>query len=100
MYATGMRLKGTGELNDRIARACEGVYTDEIGHMREGFIGLGREDLKPKEWDEIAKMVRKILVQRIHMRNEQFGFPMKKERIRAIEAGEIEPMKFDYAGLE
>ena len=100
MYSTGMTLKGTGELNDRIAHACEGVYTDEIGHMRDGFIGLSREKLKPKEWDEIGKMTRKILLQRIHMRNEQFGFPVPAARIREIEAGGIAPLPFDYSGLE
>jgi len=100
MYSTGMRLKGKGELNERIARACEAVYTDEIGHMRDGFVGLSREALKPKEWNEIGAMTKKILAQRIRMRNEQFGYPVPKERIRAIEAGDIEPLKFDYAGLE
>jgi hypothetical protein len=95
-----MRLKGTGDLNDRIARACEAVYTDEIGHMRDGFVGLSREQLKPKEWDEIGRMTKKILAQRIHMRNEQFGYPMPKARIRAIEAGDIQPLAFDYSGLD
>lgn len=100
MYSTGMRLKGTNELNNRIAHACERVYTDEIGHMRDGFVGLSRETLKPKEWDEIGAMTKKILAQRILMRNEQFGFPVPKERVRALEAGDIEPMKFDYTGLD
>ena len=95
-----MRLKGTWELNDRIARACEGVYSDEIGHMRDGFIGLSREKLTRKAWDEIGTMTRKILLQRIHMRNEQFGFPLPAARIREIEAGRIEPMRFDYTGLD
>ncbi|MGH8621296.1 MAG: hypothetical protein ACREUB_09085 [Burkholderiales bacterium] len=100
LYSTGMRLKGTGELNDRIAHACEKVYTDEIGHMREGFIGLAREKLTRAQWDEIGTMSRKILLQRIHMRNEQFDFPLTAGRIREIEAGRIEPMPFDYTGLE
>jgi len=52
------------------------------------------------EWKEIGAMTKKILAQRIHMRNEQFGFPVSKERIRAIQAGDIEPMRFDYTGLE
>ena len=99
LYATGMRLKGSGELNDRIAHACEGVYADEIGHMRDGFIGLAREQLTRKAWDEIGAMSRKILLARIHMRNEQFGFPLPAARIREIEAGRIEPMRFDYTGL-
>jgi hypothetical protein len=45
-------------------------------------------------------MSRKILLQRIHMRNEQFGFPLAAARIREIEAGRIEPLRFDYTGLE
>jgi len=100
LYSTGMRLRGAGELNDRIARACEGVYNDEIGHMRDGFIGLSREKLTRSQWDEIGEMSRKILLQRIHMRNEQFGFPLSAARIREIAAGRIEPMRFDYSGLE
>jgi hypothetical protein len=100
MYAAGMRLAGMGELNDRIVKACEHVYVDEIGHMRSGFVGLSRQTLSPAEWDEIAAMTRKILLQRIHMRNEQFSYPLSAERIRAIDAGEIEPLTFDYTGLE
>ena len=100
MYSTGMRLAGTGELNDRIAKACEQVYRDEIGHMRSGFVGLSRQELSPAEWDEVAAMTKKILLQRMHMRNEQFSFPLSAERIRAIDAGDIEPMTFDYTGLD
>jgi hypothetical protein len=33
-------------------------------------------------------MSRKILLQRIYMRNEQFGFPLSAARIREIEAAE------------
>jgi hypothetical protein len=100
MYTAGMRLAGGGELNDRIADACRHVYDDEIGHMRDGFVGLAKQDLVPAEWDEIADMTRKILLQRIHMRNEQFSHPLSDERIRAIDAGKIEPVVFDYAGLD
>jgi hypothetical protein len=100
MYAAGMRLAGSGELNDRIAKACEHVYRDEIGHMRSGFVGLSRQELSPADWDEIAAMTRKILLQRIHMRNEQFSYPLAAERIRAIDAGDIQPLEFDYTGLE
>lgn len=100
MYAAGMRLTGMGDLNNRIATACEHVYRDEIGHMRSGFIGLAQQELLPPEWEEIAAMTRKILLQRIHMRNEQFSYPLSLERINAIERGDITPMEFDYTGLE
>ena len=100
MYSAGMRLAGTGELNDRIAKACDQVYVDEIGHMRSGFVWLSGQDLSVADWDEVTVMTRRILLQRIHMRNEQFSYPLTTERIRAIAAGEIEPMKFDYTGLD
>ena len=100
MYSAGMRLAGTGELNDHIAKACEQVYVDEIGHMRSGLVGLSKEDLSAADWDEIEAMTRQILLQRIHMRNEQFSHPIPAARISAIDAGEIEPMEFDYTGLE
>ena len=100
MYSAGMRLAGSGDLNNRIAEACKHVYDDEIGHMRSGFIGLARQELTPAEWDEIATMTKKILLQRIHMRNEQFSYPLSAQRIEAIEAGDIAPMEFDYTGLD
>ena len=101
MYSTGQRLEGNGsELDDRISQACRQVYVDEIGHMREGFVGLSHESLSPAEWDELADMPRRILLQRLHMRNEQFSYPVTEDRIRAIDAGDIEAMAFDYAGLE
>ena len=100
MYTTGMRLAGSSELNDRIANACKHVYDDEIDHMRDGFVGLAKQDLAPAEWDEIAEMTKKILLQRIHMRNEQFSYPLLTERIRAIDAGDITPIEFDYMGLD
>ena len=100
MFVAGMRLAGTGELNERIAKACERVYNDEIGHMRLGFVGLAQQTLSPAEWDEVADMVHKILLQRLHMRNEQFSYPLSTARLKAIQAGDIEPMPFDYSGLE
>lgn len=100
MYSAGMRLAGSGPLGDRIARACEQVYTDEIGHMRAGYAGLARQRLASAEWQDMADMVRKILLQRLHMRNEQFSHPLSAERIRVIDAGDIMPMEFDYNGLD
>ena len=100
MFVAGMRLAGTGEPNDRIAKACEQVYNDEIGHMRSGFVGLSQQTLSPAEWDEVADMVHKILLQRLHMRNEQFSYPLSDARLNAIQAGDIEPTPFDYSGLE
>ena len=45
-------------------------------------------------------MSRRVLLQRIPKRNEQFGFPLPAARIREIEAGRIGPMRFDCTGLD
>ena len=45
MYLAGMKLAGRTELDDRIARACEQVYRDEIDHMRAGQRELEREKI-------------------------------------------------------
>jgi hypothetical protein len=68
--------------------------------MRSGFVGLARQELSQAEWDEIAAMTKKILLQRLHMRNEQFSYPLSAARIGEIDAGEIAPMAFDYTGLD
>lgn len=100
MYSTGQRLVGSGDLNDQIAKACGHVYADEIGHMRDGFVRLSQADQTAAQWDEMADMVRRILSQRLRMRNEQFNYPVAEARLEAIDGGDIEPMAFDYEGLE
>jgi hypothetical protein len=47
------------------------------------------------DWETVTEMVRRISVLRVRMRNEQFGFPLTADRVRAIENGDIEPMPFD-----
>ncbi len=97
MYSVGMQLRGTGELNDRIANACEQVYRDEIGHMRRGLTKLAREEHSAREWDALAEMITAILRQRLRMRNEQFSRPVSPERLRCLEAGAAAPIEFDYS---
>lgn len=94
MYLAGMRLAGRGGLDDRIARACEQVYRREIEHMRAGIVELPLGELSPDEQSEISAAIRRILLQRLCMRNEQFGHPVPAERIRAIDAGEIGTVEF------
>ena len=91
MYLAAMKLAGRGELDDRIARACGQVYRDEIDHMRAGQDELEREEIGAGEWNEVAAAIRAILVQRLHMRNEQFGCPVSADRIRAIDAAGVDP---------
>ncbi len=83
LYLAGMQLAGTGEINDRIARACEQAHRDELAHMGEGMAALASQDLSSGEWSEITRLVHAILLQRLHMRAEQFGWPVSDDWIRA-----------------
>lgn len=90
LYLAGTRLAGAGEINDRIARACDRAHRDEIGHMRAGCAALASADLSDGEWNEIIHLVHEILLQRLHMRNDQFDRPVSEGWIRAIASGELQ----------
>lgn len=100
MYAVGMELGGMGGINARIARACEQVYADEIGHARHGLVGLARQELPATQWEELAEAITAVLRQRLRMRNEQFSYPVSPERLRALDAGGAAPLAFDYRGID
>ena len=91
LYRAGMRLAGAGELDDRIARACEGAHRDEVGHMRAGSTALAARNLSPAQWNEIGRLIREILLQRLHMRNEQFDRPVSDEWIHTVAIGQPTP---------
>jgi hypothetical protein len=80
-----------------IAEACAKVYDDEFGHMLKGIVGLDREGLTQPQWARFEAITVEQLKSRILMRNDQFGKPLSDKRIRAIFAGDVTPLAFDYA---
>jgi hypothetical protein len=100
MYAAGMQLAGSGGRDDRIAAACARVYSDEIDHMQLGIAALARQEPAARDWDAVAGLIEAMVLQRLHMRNEQFGEPVSLERIHEIQQGAIEPMAFDFDALD
>ena len=42
----------------------------------------------------------RILGLRIRMRNAEFGYPLAEDRVQAILAGDIAPLRFDFAKAE
>lgn len=92
MFWTGMQLNG-GEFERRVAAACRTVYEDEIGHMMHGVRDLPEVVQGEADWQKVAQIVRAISRQRVRMRNEQFGFPLSEQRLAAIDAGQIEPLR-------
>lgn len=100
LYREGLRRAGKGPVEDAIARACRGVYDDEIGHMMKGIVGLDEEGLSAADWALFTELTRAQLAQRIDMRNAQFSRPVPDARIAEILAGKIDPLPFDAAEAE
>ncbi|MSQ74135.1 MAG: hypothetical protein EXR27_23135 [Betaproteobacteria bacterium] len=101
LFSEGMKLKGRGGNEEKIAAACALVYEDEFGHMLKGIAGIEMAGMGEADWQQMEALVVEQMRQRILMRNAQFSHPLPQQRIDAIFRGEIEPVRFDYekAGL-
>lgn len=97
LFSTGMELRGKGGLDETIATACAAVYEDEFGHMLGGIAGIAEENFSASDWRLMEQLVAEQMKARIRMRNAQFSNVLPEKRIQAIYAGEIEPIRFDYA---
>jgi hypothetical protein len=97
LFSEGMKRKGRGGVDEKIAQACALVYEDEFGHMLAGIAGIAEEGMSDAGWALMEKLVVEQLHQRIRMRNEQFSASLSEARIQAIYQGDIEPIEFDYA---
>ena len=100
LFSEGMALKGNGDVDDMIARACSLVYEDEFGHMCRGIVGLDSGDMSDADWSRMTDLSVELAIMRIHMRNGQFSYPVSTDRISAIVAGDIEPVIFDFDKAE
>ena len=100
LFSEGMKLAGKGGVDDLIARAASLVYEDEFGHMCKGIVGLDKEDLSDDDWSLMTELSVELAGMRIDMRNGQFSYPLSAERVAAIKAGDIEPIKFDFKKAE
>jgi hypothetical protein len=96
LYSEGMKLAGNGGRDELIASACATVYDDEFDHMLKGIAGLDGESPTETGWALLERLTVEQLELRIRMRNAQFASPLSETRIRAILAGDIAPLRFDY----
>ena len=96
LFREGMTRAGRSTADNAIAAACAKVHGDEFKHMLAGIAGLARESLSPRDWSLLTDLTTAQMRQRIHMRNAQFGYPVREARIAEILAGAIEPVAFDY----
>lgn len=83
-------LIGGDPLSDKIAAACKSVYDDEVDHAAHGATNLSNQAKNAEEWALAREMVEAISIQRVRMRNEQFGSLLSEERLTEIFEGNIE----------
>ena len=95
IFHEGMQIGGD-TLSDMIAAACANVYADEVDHAAHGADDLNAVARTDADWALAREMVTVISMQRLRMRNEEFGFPLSDERLAEIAEGKIDlPARFE-----
>jgi hypothetical protein len=84
LYEVCVRLK-KGAMERKIAAAFREIYRDEVDHKNAGARNLARLVCSRADFERAAEIIRRVSSQRLRMRNEQFGFPFKEEKLRALE---------------
>ncbi|MEO8601951.1 MAG: hypothetical protein ABI629_05190 [bacterium] len=90
MYLALSRRNGDA-FERQLAAAFAVIYRDELTHGPMQIHGIARAARDAADWARAAAIVRDISMQRLHMRNEMFGWPLSAARLAAIGDGAIEP---------
>lgn len=85
IYQICSRLRGPG-IERKIARVFREIQADEIKHKDAGVRALARLIKTKKNYERAARIIREVSNQRLRMRNEQFGFPLRENEIKKLEA--------------
>lgn len=81
---------GGSELNDRLAKAFEVVLNDERGHGPANVYQIAHAFDTEEALNGAKALMVERGVQRLRMRNEQFGYPIDEARIQEIARGKID----------
>lgn len=84
LYQVCSRL-GRNGLERKIARAFREILRDETKHKDTGAQSLATLIDSQDAFERAAKIIRQISSQRLRMRNEQFGFPLSREQLAALD---------------
>jgi hypothetical protein len=84
LYQICSRLKKRG-FEGRIARVFHEILLDEVEHKDTGARSLEKLIRDLTAFRRAAKIIADISAQRLRMRNEQFGFPLSRDELAAIE---------------
>ena len=84
LYLVCSKLKKHG-IEGKIARAFHQILLDEVEHKDSGARSLGVKIKNDADCRRAAAIIGAVCGQRLRMRNEQFGFPLNKSQLAALE---------------
>jgi hypothetical protein len=84
LYAVCRRLKKKG-IEAKIARVFTQIHRDELQHKNSGERILANLIKTDAAFARAARIVREVSSQRLRMRNEQFGFPLRENELMALD---------------
>ncbi len=84
LYQVCSRLKA-GRFERKVAAAFKEIYRDEVNHKNAGARDLARLGTSRRNYERARRIIQQVSVQRLRMRNEQFGFPLSARNIRRLE---------------
>lgn len=85
LYQVCSKLRKSG-IEGKIARVFHEILLDEVGHKNSGARALADLIADDDSFQRAARIIAEISRQRLRMRNEQFGFPLNRNRLAALEA--------------
>jgi rubrerythrin len=85
LYNVCRKLKRNG-VDGKIAAVFQQIFADELNHKGSGERSLVKIIRTKKDFLRTAHIISDISLQRLRMRNEQFGFPLSDQAIRALDA--------------
>jgi rubrerythrin len=84
LYRVCSELKNSG-VEAKIAKVFHEILLDEIGHKNSGGRALAPLVKSKAAFNRAARIICEISGQRLRMRNEQFGFPLSKSELAALD---------------
>ena len=82
-FREASKLSG-GELEERLAAAMKIIHDDEKDHYEDAAAEAARLAKTEEDVARMRKAIREVSIQRVLMRNEQFGFPMSDDEVDTL----------------
>ena len=76
---------GKSGVEGKIAKVFHEILLDEVGHKDSGGRALAPLVKSQAAFERAAKIIREVSGQRLRMRNEQFGFPLNRNELIALD---------------